>query len=245
MCPAFLVPLAGLILAAQVPGPSAASPTVDTLLMTPEAQWGLVAATVRVAAGAGQPPFGTAVCLAARGGVAYLLTASHAVPRGEARSYEFFTRASYPKPADTVFEGEVTLRLPECDLALVKVPLGREDLATVRLARLGERPRRFPTPALAVGCPGGEPPAVRLEQLAGRRLVHRPEGNGFFWESATAPQGGMSGGPLFDAEGRLLGVCAAAQGGQGYYTHTDEILAGLKRFGYGWLTEAARKPATP
>ena len=27
--------------------------------------------------------------------------------------------------------------------------------------------------------------------------------------------------------------------------HTDEILAGLKRFGYGWLTEAARKPATP
>lgn len=217
------------------------TPTVETALMSADAQWGLVAATVRVAAGGGRPPFGAAVCVGARGGVSYLLTANHVVPRGEARSYELFTRASYPAPSETLFEGDVVLRLPECDLALVKVtPTG--ELPATPLTQLEQRPRRFPVATLALGCPDGDAPTVRREELTGRRLVKRPEGNGVFWAAAGSPRGGMSGGPLFDSAGWLLGVCAATQGGQGYYTHADEILAGLKRHGYGWLADGPPKP---
>ena len=243
MVPGMLAPLVGLVLALHAPpSPAGAPPTVATPLMAADAQWELVAATVRVAAGAGKPPFGSAVCIGSRGGAVYLLTAGHVVPRGEARSYEFFGRASYPKPCDIVFEGDVAVRLPECDLAVVKVPLARDDVPTVSLARLDQRPRRFPAPALALGCPDGESPVVRVESLTARTLVRRAEGNGFFWESKTAPHGGTSGGPLVDPQGRLLGICAAAQGGQGYFTHLDEILAGLKRHGYGWLIDGTRKP---
>ncbi len=232
MIPLLLASLAAL----PFPRPT---PTVETALMAADAQWSLVAATVRVAAGAGRPPFSTAVCVGARGGASYLLTANHVVPRGEARSYELFTRASYPAPSETLFEGDVVLRLPECDLALVKVtPAG--DLPAVPLARLDERPRRFPVAALALGCPDGDAPAVRPEVLTGRRLAKRPEGGGVFWAAAGSPRGGMSGGPLVDGAGRLLGVCAASQDGQGFFTHADEVLAGLKRHGYGWLADAPK-----
>jgi hypothetical protein len=53
---------------------------------------------------------------------------------------------------------------------------------------------------------------------------------------AERPVGGMSGGPLLDARGRVIGVCSAAKpDGPGYYAHLDEVLAGLKSQGYGWL----------
>ena len=35
--------------------------------------------------------------------------------------------------------------------------------------------------------------------------------------------------------GRVIGLCAAAQKGRGYYSHLDEILAGLKVKDFGWL----------
>jgi hypothetical protein len=34
-------------------------------------------------------------------------------------------------------------------------------------------------------------------------------------------------------------VCSGTQDGKGYYTHLDEILAGLKRHDLGWLFERA------
>jgi S1-C subfamily serine protease len=229
--------LAGLVFAL----PAAADPTVATPLMAADAQWRLVGATVRVASGPGRPPFGTAVCVGSRGGADYLLTAAHVVPKGEARSYESFARDGFPRPAAVRLDAEVILRLPECDLALVKIAPAESGLRVVPLATLAERPRRFPAAALAVGCEMGDPPAVRVVRLTGRQLVRRPEGNAVFWVAAEAPRGGMSGGPLVDTAGRLIGICVAAQGG-GYYAHADEILAALKRHGYGWLAE---RPAAP
>lgn len=222
----------------QLAAPAGPAATVATPLMAPEAQWALLAATVRIAAGEGQPPFATGVCVGSRTGVVYLLTANHSVPKGEARSYEFFDKKSYPVAVDVQFDGDVALRMPECDLALVKIVLGRDDTPTVPLAKLKERPNRFPAVALAIGCPDGAAPQVRLEKVVGKRFVRRDEGLAFFWETAGAPRGGMSGGPLFDTSGRLLGICTAVQAGQGYYTHLDEILATLKRNGFGWIAEA-------
>ena len=40
---------------------------------------------------------------------------------------------------------------------------------------------------------------------------------------------GRSGGPLLDADGRLIGVCSGTQEGMNYYTHPDEIRGALQR----------------
>ena len=57
----------------------------------------------------------------------------------------------------------------------------------------------------------------------------------FFWQTAAKPEKGRSGGPLLDADGRVIGICAATQDEKGYFTHLDEILAGLKTAKYEWL----------
>ena len=109
------------------------------------------------------------------------------------------------------------------------------------LAGPGERPKHFPFGAVSVGCPTGETPLTRAEKVVAKRAARRPEGAiAFFWELAERPVGGMSGGPLLDAKGCVIGVCSAAErGGLGYFAHLDEVLAGLKRHGYGWLIARA------
>jgi hypothetical protein len=229
MIPAY--PLLALLLALR-PDPTAAAK-----LLPPEARWPAVVGCVRVSGGPTAGPVASAVCVAAHGGYAYLLTASHAVPKGQARVFEFFTPESYPYPAYKVIGGDEELRFEAPDLALVKVPIGSKPVPVLRLAGPGQRPKRFPFEAVSVGCPGGVAPTCRAERIAGKKLVRRSGGAvAFFWEAAERPVGGMSGGPLLDRAGRVIGICTAAQDGRGYFTHADEILAGLKKSGYGWLT---------
>ena len=201
------------------------------------AQWDAVAAVARVTGGI-NAPVGSAVCVGLRDSDAYLLTAAHVVPPGGAREYQFFSRASYPAPAWSAVGGDVVWRSPACDAALVRLPLAVAKPGVARLAGPLDRPKRFPVPAWAVGCPAGVAPACRAETLVGRPIVARPRDElAYFWQTQTAAAGGMSGGPLFDPQGRVIGVCAAASGGGGFYTHHDEILVGLKLAGYGWLAE--------
>jgi S1-C subfamily serine protease len=218
---------------AAPPGPVAADAALPA-----DAQWAAIAACPRVGGGPGEVAAATAACVGCRDGFAYLLTAAHAVPKGEARAYEFFARDTYPRPARTLTRGEVVLRLADADVALVKLPVGAAPVPALRLAPAGARPRRFPFAALSVGCPDGLPPRCRGERVVGKPLVRRPGGGAaFYWQAAAPPVGGMSGGPLLDGEGRVVGVCAAARGGQGYFAHADEILAGLKAAGYAWVFE--------
>lgn len=211
------------------------APATDSLRQSIEAQWALIAACPRVGGGPGGGASATAVCVGCKDGFAYLLTAAHAVPKGEARVYEFFTRESYPKPARSFTRGDVVVRLAASDVALVKLPVDAVTVPVLRLAGPGERPKRFPVAATAVGCPRASAPACRAEKVIEKAFVRRPAGEAFFWRVEVAPVGGMSGGPLLDADRRVIGLCAAGEGGRGYFTHLDEIQYGLKQNGYGWL----------
>jgi len=131
----------------------------------------------------------------------------------------------------------VVARWPAADLALVRLRTGNRAVPVLPLAPPGARPKPadLPAAAWAVGAEGAAA-TVWPDTLRAKRLLRRPDGEVVFvWETRRAPAPGRSGGPLLDADNRVIGVCDARQHGQGYYIHLDEIHAALARGGYGWL----------
>jgi S1-C subfamily serine protease len=218
----------------------APTPIVASRDFTPEAQWAAALACPRIvplvvdrgATG------GTGVTVGVRGGVAYVLTAAHAVSGSTGFEVQYFSRDSYPLRAQSFDRVSVAVRIPDADFALLKVETGSWPAPTLKLAGPGRRPKAFPAPAFTVGCTDKEAPTCAVESVRAKRLVRRP-GNevAFFWETAAAPQPGRSGGPLVGTDEQVIGICSAFQDGSGYYVHLDEIQAGLKQAGYGWLWE--------
>ncbi len=222
------------LLAVAAPGvvnPAVAHPAV----LSAEAQWRAVAACPLVVTG-DQESFGTAVVVGHKDEFAYLLTAAHVVEGARDREFRFFTRDSDPRPARTVKGGDVLFRSRKPDFALLRVRVGDDRLPELKLAGPGQRPKRFPFEAVSVGCPFGGRPRARAETVSAKRLTRANDAPvAFFWQTAATPEKGRSGGPLLDPAGRVIGVCAAAQDDRGYFTHLDEILAGLTRAKYDWL----------
>ena len=226
----FTAPLVAIVALSLCP-----TPIAPALVVGAADQWGAVAAVARVSSGS-VGPVATAVCIGLRGKEAFLLTAAHVVPFGSGRLFTFYTRSTYPVAAWSVVGGEVVWRSPEADVALVKILLTDQQPGVTPLAPAFDHPKRFPVRLWAIGCPDAATPICRDETVVGRSLVARPENEAaFFWQTDRAAIGGMSGGPLLDSQRRVVGICAAASGGGGYYAHHDEILAGLKSAGYGWL----------
>lgn len=204
-------------------------------VLSAEAQWRAISATPRVVVG-NKKFFGTAVVVGHRDGFAYLLTAAHVVDGVENLEFHFFTRASGHEPARKLKGGEVVLRSEKPDFALVRLKVEGARLPELPLAGPGQRPKRFPFAAVSVGCPFGGRPQAKMEEITAKllkRFGETPEA--FFWRTDDRPDKGRSGGPLLDANGRVIGLCAATQDEKGYFTHLDEILAGLKKAGYDWL----------
>lgn len=230
-----------LLLAFLAAAPMGPDPTVPAA-RTAEQQWEALEACPRILTLSGSGGSATGVVLKVRAGYAYLLTAQHATPDADEREVQFFTRTSYPNPARKYRGVEVLKRWEQPDLALMKVTLGPDDaLPVLPLAPVGHRPKRFPVEALSVGCSEGRPPTCRSELVIAKRPARRPNnGIAFFWELAVPPLPGRSGGPLLDGDGMVIGICAAAQYGRGYYTHLDEIQAVLARDGFDWLWKASR-----
>lgn len=228
-----IAPILQLLLFA---GPQAVSPAVTRDAVLPlAAQWQAIAACPRVEIGR-KAGFGSAVVVGHRDGYAYLLTAAHVIDVDQTREFQFFTRDSYPRPARTLTGGSVLLRSEKPDFALLRVKVGDDPLPRLKLAGPGQRPKRFPFAAVSIGCPLGGWPRARAETIGAKVLARAKDvPTAFFWRTATPPERGRSGGPLLDAAGRVIGLCAASQDGKGYFTHLDEILAGLKKAKYEWL----------
>lgn len=233
-------PLLLLALAAP-PDPTAGAGPLPAAL-----RWPALSAVARVTTGEFTGPVASAVCIGLRDRRAYLLTAAHAFPKGQARKFEFFSRDSYPEPAASFIGSADVIRLAGPDIVLVTVDAGDKSVPVLPLAGPAQRPKRFPVAAVSVGCPAGSPPVFRAESLTAKKWVRREGADAaFFWQAADPPTGGMSGGPLLDASGRVIGVCSAAADGHGYFAHLDEIQAGLKQNGLGWLFETSSEKRVP
>jgi S1-C subfamily serine protease len=235
-----------LALALLIPTP--ADPVIPGSKLSEEAQWAAIEACPQVSVP--NQVAGTGVVIGTRNGFGYVLTAAHVVPY-DGVEVAFTTREANLKThreanVKPVWYGrspKVVNRWHDADLALVEFRIP-DDLPVPEVPRLplagpGQRPKSFPFPAWSVGIGPSGGAAVRADRVVAKQAV-RPPGRGlaFYWETAVAPEVGRSGGPLLDNDGQIIGLCAAARGEHGYYTHLDEILAALKRDGYGWLVPA-------
>jgi S1-C subfamily serine protease len=127
--------------------------------------------------------------------------------------------------------GEVLFRVPEADLAVIRLPAGRREWPAARLARGADLKAGW-----VIGCDDGREPRVTAVTVGARKLVRRPDGgSAFFWEADGESVPGRSGGPLFDADGQLVGVCSGTQGGKTYFTHPGEIRSALRDHRLEWV----------
>jgi S1-C subfamily serine protease len=227
-----------LLITTLVLGQSDAQATVKSATFTDDFQWKAVHATLRLGVRFGEGSTGSAIVIANKDQYLWALTAQHVVRESAQIEADLYQKSVYPARARTQTGVTTVERNPKIDVALVKIPIVSEPLPEVLpLIAPGLRPKHFPQSVLAVGCDDGFIPKCFEDKIQAKRLVRRPESqSAFFWETVGAPQKGRSGGGLIDAEGRVIGVCAARDG-YGYYTHIDEIHAWLKPKGYSWLWE--------
>lgn len=192
------------------------------------------AATVRV-------DFGSGVIIGRDNETYYILTAAHCVgPRGIVK-VTTFAGSPVLKP-DRVYDlAEVVARNKESDIALVRV-VSRDKLPEVIQVCPKSAVPRQKVRVLTVGCNKG-PPNCYVDEVREREVVLRKYGSKTiaFWESGVPPAPGRSGGPIIDAEKRVLGVCCAGNDEKGvwkgYYCHIDEIHKFLEQNQFKWLME--------
>jgi S1-C subfamily serine protease len=179
---------------------------------------------------------GTGVVIGVQGEWGYLLTAAHVIGKSDAVRLTFSSRANFPRPSWYPNMVSVVARWPDPDIALIRFKVGTESVPVLRLAPAWQRPNTYPATGRSIGMDKDPARIARSESIRGREFVARDRKQpAFFWMTETPPEHGRSGGPLLDERGRVIGVAVAAAGGRGFYSHHDEIVAALKRDGFGWL----------
>lgn len=122
----------------------------------------------------------------------------------------------------------------DLDLALVKI-ITDKPLPAVRMAAADYR-ARVGGLVVQIGCPGGVTPPCELPSQPKITAINRFLGAPTV-ECSGQPKEGRSGGPLFDTDGLLIGICSARSptDQRGIYSSWQAIDIFLKKIGYGTL----------
>jgi thiol-disulfide isomerase/thioredoxin len=130
------------------------------------------------------------------------------------------------------------------DIALVAIRPGFQ-VQPVQVLSAGERVVNGQT-AFSFGCDRGDDPSRRDTRITGINKYNQHLGVSNL-EIAGAPIDGRSGGGLFDAAGRLIGVCNSAdyKGDVGIYAGPGNIQWQLDQVGLSQLYQSPSNPASP
>jgi thiol-disulfide isomerase/thioredoxin len=187
----------------------------------------LIAATVRLSvADPNGKSTGTGAIVAARDGMALVLTCGHIFRESQGRgAVDISIFRSTPGGAE--LRGNVA---GEClafdlkrDLALVRFKTASPvDVTPIAPPGVQLQPG---APVVSIGCNHGENPTARASHIT---TINRFQGFPNV-EAAGAPVEGRSGGPLYNAAGQVIGVCYAAntQDDEGLYASIASIHAKL------------------
>jgi S1-C subfamily serine protease len=178
---------------------------------------------------------GTGVVISKQGQMALVLTAAHLLSEGDtSATATLFRQESMGRPLAKIAKAMLVHRHSEADLAFMRIDITGLNLTPARLAPARIRISATDVDIHSVGCDRGYP-TDRTEVILGKRLLNRPgSGSAFFWQARDPSVPGRSGGPLWNADDQLIGICSGYQAGKGYYTHIDEIRASCHRFAPTW-----------
>ena len=172
------------------PSPSAEAELADRLTR----------ASVRLAIGdAGGTSYGSGTIIYQRDGRALVLTCGHIFRDSAGKgpiTVDLFDSAQRRKVPGRLVRYDL-----KRDVGLVSIP-APEPLSVAPLAPPGNEVRPKDR-VVSLGCAGGRPPTARFSRvMAINSFVGPPN-----LQASGQPEVGRSGGGLFDAEGRLIGVC--------------------------------------
>ena len=192
----------------------------------------LAGATVKIIDRAGGN-FGSGVVIESAGSFVYVLTADHLIATSGTVEIVAANFGESMEHAAT-FRPEVIARAADVDLTLLRVssetwrPLPLR-LCPARLIGREERRRVF-----IAGCAEKEGIEVLTAEIESRRQVRKsPESPPVWvWQTSVAQARGMSGGPMVDGDGFLLGVASGTNDGKGYYADWESIRQFLRQSGF-------------
>lgn len=193
--------------------------------------------------------YGTGTIIDAREGEALIVTCAHLFRGPDQRpietdgrlSIELFDATTGVVQVVERVEGQLVSHDFDADVALVAIrPTGVVKTAPI-LRSPGDLQKG--EPVRSVGCDLGEDPTVRTGQVVDLNRYQGPANV----EVSGAPVQGRSGGGLFNRNGRLVGVCFAAdeEANEGLYAGIASVHAQLDRLGMSGLYRGVTAPAPP
>jgi S1-C subfamily serine protease len=216
---------------------AAATPSAATANLA--AEQAAMAATVRLKVeDAGGYGFGTGTIIDLHGSEALVVTCGHIFreSQGQGKVLVDLFAAGASEPV----EGQVIAYDLDRDVALVSIR-PNVTVKPVLVAPPGASVRPNDK-VFSIGCDKGADPTVRQSHItAVNKYQGRPN-----YTSAGAPIDGRSGGGLFSADGRLIGICNAADPAddEGLYAALASIHWQLDQIGQSEIYQRAAKPAS-
>jgi len=175
----------------------------------------------------GQNP-GSGVLIAKQGNTYYVLTAKHVVPTPD--EYEIIT---FDGTKHTLDYGTVK-KLPDVDLAVVQFTSNQ----SYRVAQLGNSDTAAEGATIYIsGWPHpGEAITQRIFQITSGKISGRSQSSledGYALVYTNTTSSGMSGGPLFDQQGQVIGIHGRAEGQNIVNADTGQLVPVKSGFNLG------------